>query len=99
MHELVSYSQLQALREEQVLNILAGVTGTQPVEISEQRLIFAQVKVPEVAVNKKVRPLIRTLMTNILLMTSIASSKQATTSTDKTSQLRPTRTPSIPIRQ
>ncbi|SMR64051.1 unnamed protein product [Zymoseptoria tritici ST99CH_3D1] len=53
MHELVSFSQLPALREAQVLNILAGVTGTQPVDICEQRLIFAQVKVPEVAISKK----------------------------------------------
>ncbi|KAK4610717.1 hypothetical protein CLAFUW4_13766 [Fulvia fulva] len=55
MHEYILYSHIPYQREKQVLGILAGLTGVQPVEIHEQVLIYAQVKVPEVAVSKKVR--------------------------------------------
>ena len=55
MHEYILYSQIPYQREKQVLGILAGLTGVQPVEIHEEILIYAQAKVPEVAVPKKVR--------------------------------------------
>lgn len=48
MQEFLLYSQIPAAREHQVLSILAGFTGTHPVPICEQTLLFAQVKVPDV---------------------------------------------------
>lgn len=54
MRELVLFSQIPAAREAQILSIFAGLTGTQPVEILEQTLIYQQLKVPEVALSKKV---------------------------------------------
>lgn len=55
MQEYLLYSQIPSAREKQVLSILAGVTATQPTPVSEQTLIYAQVKVPEVAATKKAR--------------------------------------------
>ncbi|EME38539.1 hypothetical protein DOTSEDRAFT_29570 [Dothistroma septosporum NZE10] len=56
MQEYILYSQIPCEREKQVLAILAGLTGVQPVPIHEQVLIYAQVKAPVVAVSKKVKP-------------------------------------------
>lgn len=56
MHEYILYSQIQYQREKQVLGILAGLTGVQPVPIHEQVLIYAQVKTPDVPVSKKAKP-------------------------------------------
>ena len=53
MHEFILYSQVPASRHEQVLNILAGVTASQPVNISEQCLIYKQLKVATSVVPKK----------------------------------------------
>ncbi|CAK4027793.1 hypothetical protein B0A54_01286 [Lecanosticta acicola] len=55
MHEYLLYSQIPATRESQVLQLLAGVTAAQPVDVYEQTLIYAQQKIPEVAVNKKTK--------------------------------------------
>lgn len=54
MHEFVLFSQVPATREAQLLSILSGVTGNQPVPVSEQILIYAQLKVQEATVHKKV---------------------------------------------
>ena len=54
MHEFALYAQIPAAREKQVLNILAGLTASQPVAICEQILLYAQTKVPEATVSKKV---------------------------------------------
>lgn len=47
MQEFLLYSQIPAAREHQVLSILAGFTGTQPVAVCEQVLLYAQIKVAE----------------------------------------------------
>jgi mediator of RNA polymerase II transcription subunit 18 len=44
MQEALVYSQISATRVHQVLSILAGLTGTQPVPLCEQTLLFAQNK-------------------------------------------------------
>ena len=44
MQEYILYSQIPASRLDQVLHILAGVTASQPVNISEQCLIYQQLK-------------------------------------------------------
>jgi mediator of RNA polymerase II transcription subunit 18 len=44
MQEALVYSQISAARVHQVLSILAGLTGTQPVPLCEQTLLFAQNK-------------------------------------------------------
>lgn len=47
MHEFILYSQVPGSRYSQVLNILAGVTASQPVNVSEQTLVYQQLKVTE----------------------------------------------------
>ena len=42
MHEYTLFSQIPATRHDQVLNILAGVTGAQPFNYNEQHCIYAQ---------------------------------------------------------
>ncbi|KAK4496732.1 hypothetical protein PRZ48_012715 [Zasmidium cellare] len=44
MHEYILHAQLPVVRGRQVLNILAGVTASQPVPIREQHLILADRK-------------------------------------------------------
>lgn len=44
MHEYRLYSQIPAPRRTQVLNILAGITASQPVPITQQVLIYQQLK-------------------------------------------------------
>lgn len=53
MQELLLFSQIPAVREHQVLGVLAGVTEQQPAPICEQHLIYAQVKIPETAASKR----------------------------------------------
>jgi mediator of RNA polymerase II transcription subunit 18 len=55
MHEYVLYAQVPHERIDTALQVLAGYTRSQPVDLCEQTLIYAQLKVPEVAVSKKVR--------------------------------------------
>lgn len=55
MHEYVLYAQIPNERIDTALQVLAGYTRSQPVDLCEQTLIYAQLKVPEVAVSKKVR--------------------------------------------
>lgn len=55
MHEYILHSQIPKAREQQVVNILAGVTASQPVPVCEQTLVFAQLKLQEAAVSRKVR--------------------------------------------
>lgn len=54
MHEYLLYAQVPAVRGRQVLNILAGVTASQPVPIREENVVLAELKEPEPAVVKKV---------------------------------------------
>ncbi|EMC97316.1 hypothetical protein BAUCODRAFT_446689 [Baudoinia panamericana UAMH 10762] len=60
MQEFTIYSQIPPARHQQVLNILAGVTAAQPVEVNEQTLIYQQAKPPPGATGgtgaKKVAP-------------------------------------------
>ena len=53
MQEFLLYTQIPAQRHEQVLHILAGVTGSQPTRIVEQHLIYQQLKTFGVAASKK----------------------------------------------
>lgn len=53
MHEILLYSQISPSRHNQVLNILAGVTGSQPFAYQEQSALFAQLRAPEIAASKK----------------------------------------------
>ena len=53
MQEFLLYTQIPAQRHEQVLHILAGVTGSQPTRIVEQHLIYQQLKTLGVAASKK----------------------------------------------
>lgn len=54
MHEYILYAQVPNERIETALQVLAGYTRSQPVDLCEQTLIYAQVKVPEVAALRKV---------------------------------------------
>lgn len=54
MHEFVLYSQVPNERIDTALQVLAGFTRSQPIYYGEQTLIYAQVKVPEAAVSRKV---------------------------------------------
>lgn len=47
MYELMLHSQIPYTRHNQVQQILAGVTATQPIAISEQVLLFQQIKSAE----------------------------------------------------
>ncbi|KXT06977.1 hypothetical protein AC578_7162 [Pseudocercospora eumusae] len=53
MREYLLYSQIPHAREIQVLSILAGVTGSQPVPVWQQVAIYGQTKAPDAAVSKK----------------------------------------------
>ncbi|KAF2160324.1 hypothetical protein M409DRAFT_60026 [Zasmidium cellare ATCC 36951] len=54
MHEYLLYAQVPVVRGRQVLNILAGVTASQPVPIREEHVVLAELK-PEPAVVKKTK--------------------------------------------
>lgn len=56
MHEFILYSQIPATRHTQVLHILAGVCAAQPVHITEQHLIYQQLKVADAVTSKKSGP-------------------------------------------
>ena len=47
MHEFILYSQVAASRHSQVTNILAGITASQPVNVSEQILVYQQLKMAD----------------------------------------------------
>jgi len=53
MHEFSLYSQVASTRHMQVLNILAGVTASQPINISEQCLVYQQLKPDTVVAARK----------------------------------------------
>lgn len=46
MQGLILYSQISAARHTQVLQILAGLTASQPAPLLEQHLVFEQIKLP-----------------------------------------------------
>lgn len=46
MHELLLFGQIPASRHDQVLNILAGVAGMQPVPVLEKHLVFKPNRLP-----------------------------------------------------
>lgn len=52
MQEFILYSQVPAGRHDQVLHILAGVTASQPVSISEQCLVYQQLRAADASVSK-----------------------------------------------
>ncbi len=54
MHEFSLYSQIPAARHGQVLQILAGVTASQPTPTLEQTLIYQQARLTETGTSKKV---------------------------------------------
>jgi mediator of RNA polymerase II transcription subunit 18 len=56
MHELLLFSQISPARHSQVLNILAGVTGSQPFAYQDQCALFAQLRLPETNLNSKKKP-------------------------------------------
>lgn len=56
MHELLLFSQISPARHNQVLNILAGVTGSQPFAYQDQTALFAQLRAPEININSKKKP-------------------------------------------
>ena len=54
MHEFILHSQITAARQNQVLQVLAGVAAHQPVKFLEQNVIYQQLKNADVApVSKK----------------------------------------------
>ncbi|KAK5746467.1 hypothetical protein LTR17_000847 [Elasticomyces elasticus] len=53
MHELALYSQIPTTRHTQVLQILSGVTASQPTETLEQTLIYQQLRLPDSGTSKK----------------------------------------------
>ena len=53
MHEALLFSQIPLERFDQVLHILAGVTGSQPFPYQDQIALFAQLRLPETAASKK----------------------------------------------
>jgi len=56
MHELLLFSQISPARHNQVLNILAGVTGSQPFAYQDQTALFAQLRIPEINISSKKKP-------------------------------------------
>ena len=56
MHEILLYSQIAPARHNQVLNVLAGVTGSQPFAYQDQTALFAQLRLPEITVSSKKKP-------------------------------------------
>jgi mediator of RNA polymerase II transcription subunit 18 len=56
MHEILLYSQIAPTRHNQVLNVLAGVTGSQPFAYQDQTALFAQLRLPETTVSSKKKP-------------------------------------------
>lgn len=59
MHEVLLHSQISPARHNQVLNILAGVTGSQPSAYQDQHLLFAQLRHVESNVSKKAQPTVQ----------------------------------------
>lgn len=53
MHEYLLFSQIPRSRYEQVTDILTGISGSSPVEYSEQHLIYQPLKLPEIKTSKK----------------------------------------------
>lgn len=53
MHEALLFSQIPLERFDQVLHVLAGVTGSQPFPYQDQIALFAQLRLPETAASKK----------------------------------------------
>ncbi|RMY77964.1 hypothetical protein D0863_00969 [Hortaea werneckii] len=53
MQELLLYSQIPATRHDQVRHILAGVTASPPTQITEQHLVYQQIRMPERNTSKK----------------------------------------------
>ena len=56
MHEILLFSQIAPTRHNQVLNVLAGVTGSQPFAYQDQTALFAQLRLPETTVSSKKKP-------------------------------------------
>jgi mediator of RNA polymerase II transcription subunit 18, fungi type len=56
MHEYILFSQVSVARHDQVLQILAGITASQPTEIFEQHLIYQQLKPSATTTSKKTQP-------------------------------------------
>jgi mediator of RNA polymerase II transcription subunit 18 len=56
MHEILLFSQIAPARHNQVLNVLAGVTGSQPFAYQDQTALFAQLRLPEISVSSKKKP-------------------------------------------
>jgi len=56
MHEILLFSQIAPTRHNQVLNVLAGVTGSQPFVYQDQTALFAQLRLPETTVSSKKKP-------------------------------------------
>ena len=56
MHEILLFSQIAPNRHNQVLNVLAGVTGSQPFLYQDQTALFAQLRLPETTVSSKKKP-------------------------------------------
>ncbi|KAK3071340.1 hypothetical protein LTR53_008808 [Teratosphaeriaceae sp. CCFEE 6253] len=56
MHEFALYSQIPVTRHDQVLQILAGVTASQPTETFEQTLIYQQTRLADTGGSKKAPP-------------------------------------------
>lgn len=54
MQDLLLYSQVPVNRHKHLLQVLAGVTASQPTQTLEQHLVFEQLKLP--AVSKKTQP-------------------------------------------
>lgn len=53
MHEYMLFSQVPAVRQGQVLQILAGITAAQPVDFHEQHAVFQQIKPSGINAPKK----------------------------------------------
>ena len=53
MHEFILYSQISVARYHQTCQILAGLTAAQPVDFSQQHLIYQQTKSTGPTISKK----------------------------------------------
>lgn len=54
IREYLLFSQIPNARREQVLGILAGITGNQPTAFTQQVVIYAQLTAPDTTASKKV---------------------------------------------
>lgn len=54
IREYLLFSQIPHARKEQVLGILAGITGNQPTAFTQQVVIYAQLTAPDTTASKKV---------------------------------------------